>query len=103
MATASFGPSGQVCEIVVSPQRLWNGTFESKDLTEIIDAVVPINERGRYLIGTLVDAICLPTMDCGGSAGTWENVSILRNGGPDKEHYAQIQWRRAECRAQANN
>lgn len=97
VASASYGASGHVCEIVVSPQRLWNSTFTSKQLTEIVDEIVPEHERGKYLMGTFVNAICFPTQDCGGTAGTWENVVIFRNGGTDSEHYARIQWRRDEC------
>jgi hypothetical protein len=101
VASASYGPSGHVCEIVVSPQRLWNSTFNSKQLTEIIDEVVPPNERGKFLMGTFVNAVCFPTQDCNGTAGTWEKMNIFLNGGTDAEHYARIQWRRDECRTTA--
>ena len=97
VATASYGASGHVCEIVVSPQRLWNSTFKSRQLTEIIDGIVPEKERGQYLMGTFVNATCLPTLDCNGTEGTWSKVNIYRNGGTDQEHYARIQWRRDEC------
>src|SRR6266576_4104625 len=50
---ASYGPSGHICNIVVSPERLWNSTFESKQLTEIIDEVAPVNERGKLLMGKI--------------------------------------------------
>src|ERR1019366_5294420 len=70
VASASYGPSGRVCEIVVSPQRLWNSTFNSKQLTEIIDEVVPPSERGKFLMGTFVNGVCFPTQDCNGTVGT---------------------------------
>jgi hypothetical protein len=98
VASASYGASGHICEIVVSPQRLWNSTFDSKQLTEIVNEIVPESQRGKYLMGTFVNAVCFPTQDCNGTAGTWEKVNIFRNGGTDAEHYASIQWSRDECR-----
>jgi hypothetical protein len=101
--STSYGSSGHVCVIVISPQRLWNGTFDSNQLTEIIDEIVPQNERGEFLMGMFVNAVCFPTQDCNGTAGIWEKVSIFRNGGTNEEHYARIQWRRDECRTEATN
>src|SRR5712691_170859 len=49
VAAASYGPSGHICKIVVSPERLWNSTFEPKQLTEIIDELAPVNERGKFV------------------------------------------------------
>jgi len=95
---ASYGPSGHICKFVVSPERLWNSTFESKQLTEIIDELSPVNERGKFLMGTFLDAICLPTNDCFGTANTYEKVDITRIGSTDAEHYARIEWLRDECR-----
>jgi len=62
--TASYGPSGHTCNIVVSPEKLWNSTFESKRLTEIIDEVAPVNERGKFLMGTSLNSYCMPTHSC---------------------------------------
>jgi len=95
---ATYGPSGHICNIVVSPERLWNSTFESKQLTEIIDEVVLVNERGKFLMGTFLNAYCMPTNDCFGTASTYENVNIVKFGSTDAEHYARIEWLRDECR-----
>jgi len=94
----SYGPSGRICNIVVSPERLWNSTFESKQLAEIIDEVAPVNERGKFLMGTFLNAYCMPTNDCFGTASTHEMVNIVRFGSTDAEHYARIEWLRDECR-----
>jgi hypothetical protein len=95
---ASYGPSGHVCNLVVSPERLWNSTFESKQLTEIIDEVAPMNERGKPLINGFLNAYCMPTNDCFGTESTYEKVHIVRFGSTDAEHYARIEWLRDECR-----
>src|SRR5258706_6416416 len=53
-ASVSFGASGHVCETVVSPdehasvKRLQ--TFR-QELTDVIDELVPVNERGKPIGG----------------------------------------------------
>jgi len=95
---ASYGPRGHICNIVVSPERLWNSTFDSKQLTEIIDEVAPVNERGKFLIAGFLNAFCMPTNDCFGTESTYAKVHIVRFGSTDAEHYARIEWLRDECR-----
>jgi hypothetical protein len=97
IATATYGPSGHVCQLVVSPQRLWNSTIGSVNVGDLLDELVPPAERGKYVIGGFVDAQCFPTNDCSGSDGVWENLDIFRNGGTANEHYIRIHWRRGEC------
>jgi hypothetical protein len=63
VATASYGSSGHVCQIVLSPQRLWNSTLNSVNVGDLIDEVVPVSERGKQVIAVFVDAMCFPTMD----------------------------------------
>jgi len=96
-ASASYGASGLVCEIVVSPQRLWNSTLESRQIEEIIDELVPPSERGKVATPVFLDGSC-PTNDCGGSISNWEKVSITRWGSNEQIHYVTIRWLRDECR-----
>jgi hypothetical protein len=98
VASATYGASGHVCGIIVSPQRLWNSTLDSVNVDAIIAELVPRSERGKFVIGSFDDAICFPTMDCGGSSGLWENVDIFHNGSTGNERYIRIHWRRDECR-----
>jgi len=102
VGSASYGASGHVCEVVVSPQRLWNSTLGSEKVTDdLIDEIVPVRERGKHVISGFVNAFC-PTGDCFGSDETWEKVYIFRNGNAGNERYVQIHWRRDEC-GPANN
>src|SRR5579863_3549582 len=55
VASASYDASGHVCEIVVSPQRLWNSTLGSENVGDIIDELAPPIERGKYVIGGFVN------------------------------------------------
>ncbi|HEX3376316.1 MAG TPA: hypothetical protein VHS29_05610 [Candidatus Acidoferrales bacterium] len=101
VATASFGMSGHVCEIVVRPEetaQIKSGkTFKHQELTDLIDELVPVNERGKPMFGVLVNFRCLPDDNCAGTSSESEKVSIYRNGENDRERYATIQWTRDEC------
>jgi len=103
VASARYGNSGHVCEIVISPRKpstlIKSGkkTIDSKESTEVLEELVPTEQRGKYLIGTFEDIICLPENDCYGVQGKWQKVVIYRNGDTGNEHYATIHWRREEC------
>ena len=102
VATASYGASGHVCEIVVRPERLWNSTLGSVNVRDIIDELVPPRERGKRQIPVFVHGVCFPTMDCEGSEDNWEKVTVFYNGNAGNERYAQIHWRRDECRPETS-
>ena len=92
--SASYGKKGQVCELFISPQKPTtpiksaNQTkvIDSKLLTEIINELVPENERGRGISGDFLNIRCLPSDDCVGTGSNWENISIYRNGSSNDEH-----------------
>ena len=103
--TVSFAETGEVCEMIVHPQSLTSAldypitkTMQSKELTEIIDELVPISQRGKLLRGTFLNLICLPLDNCGGVMASYERVTILRKEAVDKERYARIQWKGITCR-----
>jgi hypothetical protein len=102
IASASYGPSGDVCEIVLSPQRLWNSTLDNKQVTELTEELVPTSERGKVATGGIINGSC-PTCDCSGADYEWEKVSIVQWGGIDQVHYVAIQWHRNECRPRPIN
>ena len=107
VASVSFGASGHVCEIVVSPEETASvkrgQTFKHQQLTELIDELVPVNERGKPMIAGFFNATCMPDNDCAGTFYDNEKVSIYRNGGSDRERYATIQWTRDECHPRVTN
>jgi hypothetical protein len=37
IASASYGPTGDVCEIVLSPRRLWNITLDDKLVSQLTE------------------------------------------------------------------
>lgn len=106
VVSTSYGKNGQVCELFISPQKpptpiksadQTAKSIDSKMLTEIINELVPVSERGRGTSASFLNLRCLPNDDCAGTSSNWEKVSIYRNGSSNDEHYATIQWRAAEC------
>jgi len=109
IAEVRYGSSGHVCEVVLSPRKpsslIKSGktTVDSKELTEVLDEIVPMSKRGKALGGEFEDITCLPNNDCEGVSSNWEKVVIYRNGGTGNEHYATVQWRREECRSKTGD
>ena len=105
VVTASYGPSGQTCELVISPKepdvivRKWpgSGEIDTDVLWGIEDELVPKPERGKHNIVTFLDIVCLPENNCCGVTSDWENVSIYRNSGKTGPRYSKIAWKRKEC------
>jgi hypothetical protein len=109
VATVSYGKSGHACEIVVGPNQSGGliksrgVTIDSKQLTEVLNELVPAKERGKMRMRGFVNATCLPSNDYNGTETDWDAVSMYRNGGTGEEHYATIQWHRAECRSEVGD
>jgi hypothetical protein len=105
VASVSYGPSGDPCEIVISPKtpdlivRKWPGTAEIDydTLDAIEDELVPKSERGKFKMSTILDIVCIPDDDCAGSQDDWTKVVIYSNSGQHGGHYASISWKRDEC------
>jgi hypothetical protein len=106
--TAQYGVSGHACTVVVKPRKpihpLNNRTNRVGDYQEvmgILRELVPENERGHYVIGTFLDIVCAPggaDMDCGGVNEDWEKVVIHRSGSDERQHFAEVHWKRDECK-----
>ncbi len=103
--TVNYAEAGDVCEMIIHPQQLTldlnspiTKTMQSTTLTEIIDELVPKSQRGKLIMGTFLNIVCLPLNNCFGGMSTYERVTIIRNGGDDKERYARIRWKERICR-----
>jgi len=106
VVSANYGESGDVCELLISPQKPLSliksanqtpSTIDFNQMTEIIDELVPVSERGKGKGSSMLNLRCLPADDCAGSESSWEKLRIYRNAGQGGEHYATIQWQRDEC------
>jgi hypothetical protein len=100
--TATHAATGRIVELVISPQN--TGLIKSKSSTgksltndllrTIVDELVPMPNRGKYLIGTFMDFTCLPHDDCAGSEEDYERLTIYYNAADgDGSNYAVIQWK----------
>jgi hypothetical protein len=103
--TVTHAKNGQVCEMLISPEtptKSLNGrtykTFGSKVLSGLIDELVPINQRGKFIKGGVMNVNCL---DCSysGDVNEYESVVIFRAKSAQKnqERYAEIRWKSAAC------
>ncbi len=99
-ATVSYDEKGQVKEMLLAPQPS-SDLIKSKQnpisydvLRKVIGELVPRQERGKYLGGSFLNIICLPTNDCAGSSESYEKLVIYYNAGKDGANYAVIQWKK---------
>jgi hypothetical protein len=105
VVSASYGASGDTCELVISAKqpvgviKTWPGskTIDYKLLKEIENELVPTNERGKFKISTLIDITCPPENDCHGTSEDWDKIGIYTNAGEAGARYEVIQWNRDEC------
>ena len=90
-----------VTELIIAPRT--DGTPElvksrgdglSRDFVNaIIDELVPLAVRGKYVIGGFANLTCLPANDCNGSTRTYEKVTIYYNAAPEgRVFYAVVKW-----------
>jgi len=106
-ASAQYGKSGRVCHILVRPAQRFSpmnsrkNTIGSRSQVDgILGELMPVKERGRYVIETFLNLLCVGYENdavCYGGEEEWEKVVIHHNGGNDSEQYAEIHWKRDEC------
>jgi len=63
------------------------------ELQSALDRIVSPEEKGKYICGTFLNVICLPTNDCAGVRWDYEKVSIYYNSGNGGTRYALLAWR----------
>jgi len=103
--TATYGKSGNTCQLVISPKEPDgliksipdSDTIDYKLLKKIENELVPVPERGKYKIATFIDLMCSPQNDCRGTQEDWKNVVIYTNSGKTGARYDVIKWTRNEC------
>jgi hypothetical protein len=113
--TADYGPSGQICGLSIAPKsgslvasKTSASTIDDKVLDEIADELVPNSERGKFIIATFDDFVCIK-MDgalvvaddssCAGVEENWQRIGIFRSNAGVKgaSRYETIRWKRNEC------
>ena len=105
VATATYGPDGQTCELLIAPKQSdgliknWPGaeTIPYETLKEVENELVPSGERGKFKIAGFDDLMCGPDNSCWGTQQQWEKIVEYSNSGKNGARYAVIQWLRKEC------
>jgi hypothetical protein len=98
IVTVTYSSTGRAHEMIIAPElpdtpiKSSTATIDNGLVREIIDELVPLKERGKYLMGTFLNITCLPKNDCAGSSEDYENLSIYYNVGKGGVNYAVIQW-----------
>jgi hypothetical protein len=99
--TVRYTKQGDVCSMFIAPlTETTNGKpslLKSQPLDEIIDELVPKDQRGKYLMGTFINITCLPKNDCYGTQEDYQKVSIHKHGSIDAHPYASISWKARAC------
>jgi hypothetical protein len=98
--TATYSSTGRIVELLISRQntdliKSRNGNALSSDVLKmIIDELVPMPKRGKYLIGGFVNFGCLPQGDCAGSEVDYEKLTIYYNAADGGgANYAVVRWK----------
>jgi hypothetical protein len=99
-ATASYAPNGKMAELVISPLntsliKSRNTTLSQESVEAVMDELVPMSERGKFLIGEFESITCEPADDCMGSSANYQNVTIYYNGSAKQGRitYAVVRWK----------
>ncbi len=64
-----------------------------EELQAALDEIVPLMDRGKYVMGAFLNIICLPKNDCAGVQWAYEKVSIYYNSGNGGTQYAEVSWK----------
>jgi hypothetical protein len=97
--TVTYSNTGRITEIMISPQTTdlikSKGKSLNKDAVKaILEELVPKSDRGKFLIGTFENIICLPDNDCQGTSEAYEKVTIYFNSGTEGGvNYAVLRWK----------
>jgi hypothetical protein len=99
--TVTYTKRGDVCEMFIAPvSETKDGKpflLKSQPLDEVIDELVPKELRGKYLMGTFLNIICLPKNDCFGVDEDYQRLTIHVHGSTDAHPYASIHWKNRTC------
>ena len=88
--TVKRGSDGRISEMLIAPIRS-DSLVRSRSMTltnelarRILDELIPLPRRGKFLIAGFINAICMPENDCAGSSESYENVSIYYNSAAER-------------------
>ena len=96
--SATYAENGRTTELLIAPAtrcfvKSRGSGLSLESVNAVIDELVPLATRGKYLIGEFINMDCLPANDCRGSSSTYEKVAIYYNAAPEgRVYYAVVSW-----------
>ncbi len=99
LVTVTYSDSGKAASLKILPENSQlldirtDPVVKQEELKSVLDKIVPPDEKGKYVCGTFLNVICLPTNDCAGVRWDYEKVSIYYNSGTGGTRYAILTWR----------
>jgi hypothetical protein len=99
IVTASYESTGNVSELVISPQLTGIIKTKAKGLVfetvnTLVEELVPMSQRGKPGFAGFLNIGCMPQNDCYGSVNDYEKVFIYYNAGQHRDvNYAVIKWK----------
>lgn len=100
---------GDVCSMFIGPvSETTNGEpslLKSQPLDDVIDELVPKDQRGTHVMDTILSGSCLPPLPsyvCTGTDEKYKRLSIHLRGGLDAYNFASIEWKHRKCQTPAS-
>ena len=99
LVTVTYSDSGKAASLKILPENSHlldvrtDPVVKQEELKSALDKIVPADEQGKYVCGTFLNVICLPTNDCAGVRWDYETVSVYYNSGNGGTRYAILTWR----------
>lgn len=99
--TVSYTKHGNVCAMLIKPvSEMTNGkpsVLKTQQLNEVIDELVPKEQRGKHQMDWFLHTQCYPKNDCFGVEKNYQRLTIHVHGSTDKHPYASIRWKKHTC------
>ena len=103
MLTVTFDDKGATCSVLIDRRGRSGGapssaeTLSQADANRILDDLAPRNSRGKYIMGTFLDMVCMPDNNCFGSSAEYENLTITWIGNTDHYRYVYLNYKGNNC------
>ena len=103
LATVNYAKNGKVCSMYVAAQtnpKFTKGNVTQTDykvLWNIVDELVPDNQRGKLLNSGFLNLTCVNCESFYGSEASYEKVYIRVGGSSNENQTAMIRWNGISC------
>jgi hypothetical protein len=71
--------------------------LKTQPLDEVIDELVPKDQRGTHVMDTILSGRCPASFVCTGTDEKYQRLSIHLRGNLDAYNFASIEWKHRKC------